>query len=144
MSQLKAHVERMSVSLPEPVSPLAGMWEADVARSTRHPANPFQRATIIVEVRGDEVRLTDIVVDASGRRERNVNTIRVDGRKHQSPDGHGYSLLVRWRDSHALEAVAWQNGQRLGSTAYEVSADGRTLTITAEQQRIVLERVMNG
>ena len=87
------------------------------------------------------MRLTDIVVDESGRRERTVNTIRVDGREHPSPAGNGYSLLARWRASRALEAVAWKDGQVVGTTTYDVAADGQTLTITADRQTIVLERM---
>ena len=139
--KLHAHVEAATATIVEPPRPFAGTWEADIARSSRHPANLFQRATIIIEVRGDEVRLTDIVVDESGRRDRTVNTIRVDGREYASPAGNGYSLLARWRDSRALEAVAWKDGQIVGTTTYTVSTDGRTLTITADQQSIVLARM---
>jgi hypothetical protein len=40
--------------------------------------------------------------------------------------------------------VASKDGHPIVTTAYEVSADGRTLTITGEHQRIVLARVTNG
>jgi hypothetical protein len=121
--------------------PFAGEWKADLARSTRHPDNPFRSASILFEVDGDEVRITDVVVDASGREERHVNTIHADGVEHASPGGHGYSLLARFRDAHTLETIGKQNGQVVGSATYAVSAGGRSLTITSDRQVIVLERV---
>ena len=137
---LKAHVE----SLVDARSPFVGHWNADVARSKRHPANEFRSAAIIIEVEGDDVRLTDVVVDASGREERHVNTVRADGQEHASEGTSGFSLTAKWRDVRTLETVARKGGQVVGSATYEVSADGRTLTITGDEQLIVLGRADRG
>jgi len=55
-------------------SPLEGRWTADRARSKPHPANPWRTATVVFEIDGDNVQVTDIVVDVSWREERHVNT----------------------------------------------------------------------
>jgi hypothetical protein len=129
---LKAHVES--------VSPFIGEWRADVARSERHPANQFRSATIVFEVKGDDLHMFDLVVDAAGREERHINTIRVDGREHAANDPRGYVLRASWRDRYTLETVAKKDGHTIGGATYAVSADGKTMTVSADQQRIVLDR----
>jgi hypothetical protein len=138
--RLKAHVERLAEESAGVRSPFAGRWSANLARSRRHPDNEFRSATILFEVNGDDVRLTDVVVDGSGRDERHVNAIRVDGVEHVSDSANGYSLLAKWRGPRILEAVAKKDGQLVGVTRYEVSADDQTLTISADQLLIVLDR----
>jgi hypothetical protein len=138
--KLKAHVESLSLDRPDVRSVLSGRWMANVAKSARHPANLFQQATIVFDMDGAEVRITDLVVDASGREEVRVNTIVVDGQEHASGSGNGYSLVATWRGPRVLETVARKDGQAVGSATYTVSADGRTLTITSDQQTIVLDR----
>lgn len=137
--KLKVHIESQRLQA-RAASPLDGRWTADPTRSKQHPANPWRTATILIEVAGDDVRITDDVVDASGREERHVNTIRADGVEHLADAGNGYSLVARWRDEHTLETLGKKDGEVVGSATYQVSEDGRTLTISAEQQLIVLHR----
>lgn len=135
--KLKVHVERERTDAGS-ASPLFGLWTADLARSTPHPANPWRAVTIVFDIDGDIVRITDVVVDVSGREERHVNTFRVDGLEHAS--GDGYSLIATWRGAYTLETLAKKDGQVIGGATYQVSEDGRTLTISADQQSVVLNR----
>ena len=141
--KLKAHVE----SLPAPsessatTSPFAGTWMANVSRSRQHPLNPFRSATMHFDVRGDDITITDIVIDESGRAERGENTIRADGIEHYSPRGNGYSLTAAWRGPFVLETLGKHEGRVIGQGRYEVAADGTTMTISADQQLIVLDRL---
>ena len=134
-------------------NPFAGVWIADIARSKRHPANQFQRATLQFAIDGTAVTITDTVVNASGQEDRGVNTIHVDSTERASAHG-GYSLLARWVGSHAIETIAKKDGAIVGHGLYEVSADGRTLTVSTRNasanadgwqsefdQKIVLDRV---
>jgi hypothetical protein len=50
-------------------------------------------------------------------------------------------MTATWRGSYVLETVARKDGEIVGRGLYEVSVDGRTLTVTSDQQRIVLDRV---
>jgi hypothetical protein len=134
--RLRAHIEHLSEV--RQVSPLNGRWAADLTRSRPHPDNPWQTATIVVEVDGADVRITDTVVDASGREEHHVNTIVADGIERASDNG--YSLLATWRDGRTLETVGRKDGAVVGSAIYAVSDDGNTLTISADQQFVVLSR----
>ena len=135
--RLKAHVESQRLA----AGGLDGRWTADPTRSHAHPANPWRTAAIVFDVDGDDVRMSDTVVDASGREERHINVIRADGVEHPSGRDDGYSLLARWRDARTLEAVGKKDGQVVGSVTYQVSADGGTLTITADRQLVVLNRL---
>jgi hypothetical protein len=134
--KLKAHVE--SLAAMEKPNPFVGIWMADLSKSRRHPANQFQSATLQFEVVGDTVTIADIVVDASGREYQSRNTVRADGIERLSENG--YLMMMRWRGSHILETVAKKDGQIVGRGTYEVSADGRTLTVSADEQVIVMDR----
>jgi hypothetical protein len=147
---LKASVEDRLAAFAEGARLFAGAWKADLTRSQRHPANQFQSATIVFAVDGDDLRISDVVIDEAGREERHVNTIRVDGREREAIDDRheraaepqrGYGVRASWRDPYCFEAVAIKEGQTIGGATYAVSADGRTLTISADQQVIVLDRV---
>lgn len=143
--KLKAFVESLSPVDSRPVAgpdwhPFVGTWTANVSKSRRHPANPFQSATLQFDVAGDTVTIADFVINASGHEDHGRNTIRVDGLEHPSEHGNGYALTARWRGSRVLETSARKDGQVVGSGTYEVSTDGRTLTISSDEQLIVLDR----
>ena len=144
--QLKAHVE----SVRESASPFVGRWQADISRSTRHPANQFRAATMDFAVAGDSVSITNVVVTDAGREESETHTFVADGRERASNGTGGgaagggtatrHLLVARWLGARVLETVDKQDGRVVGRGTYEVSADGRTLTITAAEQVIVLVR----
>ena len=140
--KLKAHVEQLA-SPPgaQNPSPFVGEWTANLSKSIRHPASQFRSARLQVEVVGDMVTISDVVVDESGRENRGKNAMRADGNEHPSERGNGYAMTATWRGSYVLETVARKDGEIVGRGLYEVSVDGRTLTVTSDQQRIVLDRV---
>ena len=138
---LRASVEDRLAAFAHGARLFAGAWKADIVRSQRHPANQFQSATIVFEVDGENLRMSDLVLDEVGREERHVNTIRPDGRERAAEPRRSYSVRASWRDPYTLETVGLKDGQPIGGAIYAVSADGRTLTISADQQLIVLERV---
>lgn len=134
--KLKSRVEA-EVVVAE--SPFAGRWVADIARSKRHPANPFRRATIVFAVKGNSVDVAHEVVDETGKVVRERQTFQADGVAY--PMSHGIALTVAWRGARSFETVATQRGLVVGRGHYTVSEDGRTLTVTDENQVIVLDRV---
>jgi hypothetical protein len=137
--KLTAHVNAVS-RVRAATSPFAGTWAANPARSQRHPLNPFRSATLHIDVVGDVVTVVDVVVDADGREEQHINTIRADGSEHPSENGNGYTLTARWRGPRVLETFGKKDGQVIGRGVYEVAADGTTLTISSDEQMIVLDR----
>lgn len=141
--KLKAHVAEVrsataAPSEPEPRSPFVGRWVADVGQSVRHPANQFERAVLDIQVTGNAVRIAHGYVDESGRREHGVSEFDVDGTDHVT--GNGYVLTASWSGPRAFETIARKDGEIAGHGRYEVSPDGRSMTITGPEQRLVLVR----
>jgi hypothetical protein len=129
-ASLKAHVEAVTrEETPAPPSVFVGRWLADVSRSAPEPANPFQSAMLTFEIDGDIVRISDVVIDASGQTHLGQNRMQADGREH--PSAHGYVLLTRWLGSRVIETLVKKDGRFVSRLTYEVSDDGRTLTLAA-------------
>lgn len=139
--KLKAYVESIPtvIELEKP-NPFLGKWQANLSKSRRHPANQFQSATIEFAVASDAVTITDVVVDESGHEITVKNMILVDGTEHASENSNGYVLVAKWNGPRVIETVAKKDGQVAGWGKYEVSEDGKTLTITGDDQMIVLDR----
>ena len=145
--KLKAYIESLprpvdsrSTAVTEQTSPFEGKWIANLSKSKRHPGNQFQSAMLEFGVAGDIVTITDVVIDAEGREAHGKNTILADSVEHSSEERNGYVLMARWRGQHVLETEAKKDDQIVGWGRYEVSDDGKTLTISGDEQMIVLDR----
>lgn len=121
---LKAHVEAAPAR-----SPFEGSWNVDLERSSRHPHNAVQSATLRFTVNGDTVELGHDGVDPSGRQERSHNTLRVDGVEREAAPG--LMMTTRWLGPRAFETIAKREGRVIGHGTYEVSSDGKTLTVSS-------------
>ena len=71
---LKAHV------LDVPGRALTGTWQVNLSRSRQSAANLFRDATLRISLHDGAVTIADVVVDQSGRTDRNSNSLVVDGR----------------------------------------------------------------
>ena len=139
--KLKAYVESLSTAMEaERTNPFVGKWTANLFRSKRHPNNQFQSATLEFTVDGDTVTIIDVVIDESGHEVTGKNRILVDGIEHPSENGNGYVLSAKWNGPRFIETVAKKDGQVAGWGKYEVSVDDQTLTISGDEQMIVLDR----
>ena len=77
-------------------------------------------------------------------------TLQADGKaRPASPQAPGIDVVTRWMGTHGLETIGQRGEVILGRGAYEVSADGRTLTAkvlgtdaqgAAFEQEIVFDR----
>src|SRR5262245_20987762 len=135
---LKAHVESRAVSSLAHESPFSGTWIANRSKSTPHPDNPYLGATLRFEVSGDIVTIADVVVDAAGRETRGLNRLDADGTEH--PSEYGYVVTAKWLSSRVLDAVVTRDGRVEGRVTYQVSPDGRTLTLSTGEHTSVFER----
>ena len=131
-AKLKAHVRALESS------PLAGRWIADVANSSRHPANRFRRATIEVSVVGQTITFAHDAIDEFGREDCGVNTLEADGIERTHP--HGYRTTVRWSGPRTLEIMTTHAGLPAKGATYEVSPEGGTLVVSTIDQRLVFVR----
>ena len=137
--KLKSHVA--SIAAANPDHPLAGGWIANVAKSRRHPANPFESGRIHLTIKGNSVDIVDEFVDEYGKSMRGRNHLDVDGVERGR--GNGHSVSASWIPG-GLAAVDKQGNQVIGRATYVVSMDGRTLTISNESGDtiIVLDRLI--
>lgn len=136
-STLKEHVEEVTAGR-ETVSPFVGRWILDRSRSTLHPASPFVRGVLELDVADDTVVVRHSAVDKAARVEQAVNILHADGQERDT--GNGYTLMARWRGQRTLSFVARKGGEIVGQGSYEVAPNGRILTITGEGQVVVCER----
>ena len=132
---LKAHVESLvesdAVQAAVPVaSPLAGTWRLDAQRSRPNSVDDVMDATIEITVTGVSVAMTHRQRNSAGLTDEGVMAFLADDQPY--PAGDGYQLRARWRDERALETVATRDGAIVGQGVYEVSGDGRTLTISSK------------
>lgn len=149
---MKAHVDAMAaedstLTAPRPHSaasdgecPMTGVWVANLALSTRHPAAQFESATLDIRVRGTRVTMTQLVTDASGQPSGSSMTIDADDQPHALDGGSpSHVMVARWLDARTLEAVDTKDGAEVGRGRYEVAPDGRTLLVTTADQRLVFD-----
>ena len=143
---LKAHVESLVESdavyrngsapflpVPAPVpvaSPLAGTWRLDAQRSRPNSVDDVLDATIEITVTGASVAMTHRQRNSAGLTDESVMAFLADNQPYLA--GDGYQLRARWRGERALETVATRDGAIVGQGVYEVSGDGRTLTISSK------------
>jgi len=128
----------MSRNLPESAHAFTGTWVANLTKSLQHPQNQFCSATLQITVEDKSVTIRHIGINDAGEEEEAVNAILVDGK--DCPGRSGHVLTASWLAPRVLEVVDRKNGEVEGRGTYEVSADGKTLTIAADQQLIVFER----
>ncbi len=127
--RLKAHVESEATT----PNPFVGKWTADLSRSKLHPLNRLQAASIGFDIEGADVTIDYVMVDASGRTNRGVNSFVADGNEHPSRHRDDFTMRATWLGSHSLEAVVTRHGDGdfEGRVEYVVSPDGSTLTLSA-------------
>lgn len=129
-----------------PPSPFEGRWTADLSASQIHPALAVRSIVLTFVVSPDRVRITDDVVDRSGK-QIGVGTTELvtDGQEHRNDALlPGLVVQARWASPRRLETVLKRPSGVIERVSYETSADGRTLTNTTEgplgSQRIVFRR----
>ena len=115
------------------MTPLAGVWIANIEKSSRHANHQFKSATLTVDVVGNVVSLHHAGVNMSGKEESGTTELCADGAAHPvSPQAPGVVVITRWADPQTLETEARKDGQAAGRGVYSVSSDGQTLTATVE------------
>lgn len=112
----------------QPKNPLAGTWQANIAKSQRHPNHLFKSATLRFDVSDEAVSLTYTGTNMSGAEETGTFAMHPDGKEHPIAGAPGLVEVSRWVGARVLETVARKEGKVVGHSTYEVSEDGKTLT----------------
>jgi hypothetical protein len=111
-------------------SPFAGTWVANVAKSKRPPNHQFQSPTLKFAVVGNTVTITHYGVNPGGQKESSTVVLEADGQEHPVSEQPGIMVVTSWSGPRLLHAVAKEVGAEVGESEYEVSTDGKTLTVT--------------
>jgi hypothetical protein len=128
--------------------PLAGTWTANLEKSQRDPNHQFTELTMRFEVTPDAVTLTYFGMNRAGHQESSTVVLYPDGKEYPTRQAPGV-MTIATRTERRLETITKKDGAVLGRGAYEVSADGKTLTATVTgvdasgksfQQMIVFDR----
>jgi hypothetical protein len=114
---------------PAAGSPFAGEWIANIPKSRQSPAYRFQAATLRISVDGETVTMASRLVDPSGEQKEAAETFRTDGTETPGTLTPGIVLAARWLGSHVLATIAKKGDQTVALVTYEVSADGKAMTL---------------
>jgi hypothetical protein len=119
----------------------AGRWTANIAKSQRHPGNMFHSAAIEIEAIGDTLKIVDRFVLESGDTHEGRNVMRIDGLE-QPTDGLGNRFTATQLGPRLIDVVGVHAAGDGGHLRYEISEDGRTLTVSeiGGAMRVVFER----
>jgi hypothetical protein len=124
-------------------NPFVGNWTANLVKSRLDPNYQFQSVTLRVAVAGDTVTMASELVNAAGQNQQAAETFRTDGTETPGTLNPGVILVARWVGSHVLATIARKDGRMFGLVTYEVSDDGKTLTVRssgAVEHVIVFDR----
>lgn len=119
---------------------LAGTWKANLEKSRRDPNHQFYGATIRLAIDGEDVTLTFGGVNAAGKTEEGIRTMRADGLDHPESAAPGV-MTASTLDARTLKAIAKKDGAVIGSGTYEVSGDGQTWPGTSGVNRRFVRRI---
>ena len=115
--------------LPASGNPFVGEWVANLSRSRQSPDYRFQAATLRISVDGETVTMASRLIDPSGERKEAAETFRTDGTETPGTLTPGIVLAARWVGSHVLATIAKKGDQTIALVTYEVSPDGKTMTL---------------
>ena len=110
--------------------PLAGTWNANIAKSQRHANHQFESASMRFEVDGNTVVLTHFGVNMSGKQESATMTLHADGVDYPIAQTPGVVSVCRWVGTRSLETVGKKDGTVVGYGTYAVSDDDAMMTAT--------------
>ncbi len=110
--------------------PFAGNWKANLEKSQRHENHQFKSATMLFEIKDDEVAVTFSGINMAGKQEGGTRKMHPDGREHPVTEAPGFVEISKWVGKNRLETVVKKDSVINGQSSYEVSSDGKTLTAT--------------
>ena len=126
-------------------SPFVGSWSADLSQSRLDPKIPIRGAEVTISVAGNVVTLSNSVVMPSGATIQERETLRADGTETAAtnPGTIGMVHVANWLGPHVLAFITKKGDQNIVLITYEVSPNGRTLTVRtsgAVDQVVVFKR----
>jgi hypothetical protein len=107
-----------------------GTWKLNEAKSKLNPSGP-KNHTVVYAAAGDSVKVTVDGTDAAGKPTHNEWTGKFDGKEY-GVTGDAMSDMRSYKriDDRTLEFTGTKGGKVMVTGRVEVSADGKTRTVT--------------
>jgi hypothetical protein len=113
---------------------LLGTWTLNLAKSKYSPGPPPRSQQRTYEAHPDGIKVTLNIVDASGRPTTIEYTADYDGVEYAVTGSSDYNrITLRRIDARTADATLSHAGKVFGTARRTVSEDGRTLTISFQQ-----------
>ena len=126
---------------PNATHPMVGTWaQRPILETGDHHAS-VDAALLEIELADDNLMLTQIAADATGRDSAVRMAIKIDGLHHRIQFGKDLTLQARWINVQTLETILMHGAQIVVRGTYEVTPDGQSLVISTPPSRLVFERV---
>lgn len=109
--------------------PLNGTWKANLEKSKRDPNHMFSSLTMTIDVSSDLVMVTFNGVNKEGKEEGGSTKLIPDGKSYPVPQAQGFVQITKWLNANTLETSAQKDGTIVGKSTYEVSPNGKELTV---------------
>ena len=116
-------------------NPLIGIWKLNLEKSKYSPGPAPRSSTLNFVADGANLTNTAEGIDAQGQATKTVFTHIYDGKPHPTtsvPGGLFDSTTYTRIDAHTVNWVRSKDGKTVQTGSNVLSADGKTLTVTAE------------
>jgi len=111
-------------------NPNIGTWKLNEAKS-KIPAGAAKNSTVVYEAAGDKIKVTVDGVDAAGKPTHNEWTGKFDGKDYPlTGDPQSNARCYKVVDEHNMELTNKKDGKVTLSGRIEISADGKSRTVT--------------
>ena len=113
-----------------------GNWKANVAKSHFKTSPAPQTQTVMITPQGkDGVKVKVNAVNTKGEKSTIEYGGQYDGKQNPRTESGagavpGQTVSLKRLDSHTAERVTYLNGNKLVTEKWEISADGKTRTVT--------------
>jgi hypothetical protein len=109
----------------------SGHWTADIAASRFNGAVAVKAASLEFVVTSETVAITNRTIESANRDVApGTTTLRTDSESHPHDELlPGLTVVARWRGRRLLDTVLTRRTGIVDHVTYEISDDGRTLTM---------------
>jgi hypothetical protein len=113
-----------------------GNWKLNVAKSQYKTATPPKSQTVTIVPQGkDGIKLTVNAVNAKGEQSTIEYAAQYDGKEYPRTETGpgavpGQMVTLKRIDDHTVERVALLKGKKLTTEKWQITADGKTRTVT--------------
>jgi hypothetical protein len=123
--------------------PAIGTWKLNVARSRYSPGPAPKTSTLTIEPSGTGLRVTASSIGSDGTPTTIRYTANIDGKDYKVIGSSDYDTVALTRKGAIVEGTRKKEGKAIQTYTREISADGRTMTVTSTGRNASGQRINN-